>query len=144
MTYLEVGWTCGRVAQSLTNHTWVHYWSQPWTTEQLSGQHQAVLVGFRKPPTAVLKECVTLHPSRYVTAHDEFYQAFPHVSTASNIYCGEKGWIREARKLIFYHTDWYLQYMPTHINNWRGIVHMYSAHPNIEIVLLRWILCKNM
>ena len=33
-----------------------------------------------------------LHTSRYVTEHDQFYLAFPCVSTASNKHWGEKAW----------------------------------------------------
>ena len=50
----------------------------------LSTQHQIVLamfLGFRKPFTAIQKECATpphVQPmSRYITACDQFYQAFP-------------------------------------------------------------------
>ena len=35
-----------------------------------------------------------LHTSRYVTARDQPYQAFPHVSTASDKRWGEKAWVR--------------------------------------------------
>ena len=54
--------------------------------------------------TAIQKECATpphVHPmSRYVTARDQFYQAFPHVSTASDQLWGEKAWVRG------YHNCW--------------------------------------
>jgi len=32
--------------------------------------------------------------SKYITAHDQFYQAFPHISTASDKCWGEKAWVR--------------------------------------------------
>ena len=42
------------------------------------------------------RECATplhVHPtSTYVTARDKFYQAFPHISTASDKRWGEKAW----------------------------------------------------
>ena len=58
---------------------------QPRTTERLNSQYQAVLGQVSRvqkaAPTAVKKECATpphTHPtSRYVTACDKFYQAFP-------------------------------------------------------------------
>ena len=34
-----------------------------------------------------------LHTSRYVIPRDSVYQAFPHVSTASNKHWGEKAWV---------------------------------------------------
>jgi len=34
------------------------------------------------------------HTSRYVSAGIQFYQAFPHVSTASGKRWGEKAWVR--------------------------------------------------
>ena len=67
----------------------------------LSTQHQIVLVmflGFRKPFKAIQKECATpphVHPmSRYITACDQFCQAFPHISTASDKCWSEKAWVR--------------------------------------------------
>jgi len=35
-----------------------------------------------------------IHTSRYVTARDQCYQAFPRVSTASNKHWGEKAWVQ--------------------------------------------------
>ena len=47
-------------------------------------------------PRALQKECATpphVHPtSMYVTTRDEFYQAFPRVSTASDKCWDEKAW----------------------------------------------------
>jgi len=76
---------------------WVHMWRsgtfpekqvsaisyelQSQTTQQLSGQHWVVLGTFPGFFTAVQKQCATpphTHPmSRYITAHDQLYQALP-------------------------------------------------------------------
>ena len=105
----EWHWTCGGMAldvwrngtgrveewhiPSKTTSKWVHYWSRAWNEEWLSAEHQTVLVtflGFRKLLYSATPPHV--HPmSRYIIARDQFFQAFPRVSTASNKCWGEKG-----------------------------------------------------
>ena len=51
------------------------------STEHSASDSLAMFLGFRKPFTAIQKECATpphVQPmSRYITACDQFYQAFP-------------------------------------------------------------------
>ena len=79
-----------------TASKWMHYQSQTWTIEKLSARHQTVLVmllGFRKPlyscTEGICHSWSSTRPgtSLHVT---QFYQAFPHVSTASDKCWGEK------------------------------------------------------
>jgi len=76
----------------------IRYQLQTRTVERLSAQHQTVLVtffGIRK----LLYSCTKVmchsstHPgtSLHVT---QFYQALPHVITASDKCWGEKAWVR--------------------------------------------------
>ena len=76
----------------------VHYWSQTWTVERLSAQHQRVLatfLGFRK----LLYSCTegmchsSTHPGMWLHV-TQLYQAFPHVSTANDECWREKAWVR--------------------------------------------------
>jgi len=50
-------------------------------------------------------ECATpphVHPtSRYTIARDQFYQAFPYVSIASDKHWGEKAWVQGYEQLVF-------------------------------------------
>ena len=69
-----------------TTSKWVHYWSQPPTTEQLRSQHQAVsekFLRFRRPPTAVPKSEAT-SPMSAMPPHVSLYLP-PLLCTASNL-----------------------------------------------------------
>jgi len=75
-----------------TASEWVHDRSQIRTIEQLGTRYQAVLatfLGFRMPLYSCTERVCyssTYHPtSRYVIAHDQFNQTFPHISTASDM-----------------------------------------------------------
>jgi len=76
---------------------WVHYRSQIRTLQWLSVRHQTVLamfLGFRKPlcscTEGMCHSSIRPGTSLHVTP---FYQAFPHVSTASDKCWGEKAWV---------------------------------------------------
>jgi len=73
------------------------YWLQTWTVERLSVRHQTALVmflGFRKPlyscTEGMCHSSICPGTSYHVT---QFYQAFPHISTASDKRWGEKAWV---------------------------------------------------
>ena len=77
MTYLDVGWTCGRVAHSWKSHKCARYRSEPQTMERLSGRHQAVSVPFpwfRRPYHSCKKECVLTYLQLVMEC-----ATFPHV-----------------------------------------------------------------
>ena len=105
--YLEVGWMCWGVQHSWkTASKWVCYWLQTRTVQRLSCQYQTVLetfLGFTSLFIAVQKERATpphIHPmSRYVIVCDQFYQAFPHDTTANN--AGVRRSRYEAKKHIY-------------------------------------------
>ena len=45
--------------------------------------------------SAEQKECATPpHVHQVIIAHDQFYQAFPRVNTASDKHWGKKAWVR--------------------------------------------------
>jgi len=76
----------------------VRYRLQTRTVERLSARHQTVLptfLGFRKPlyscTEGMCHSSTRPGASYHVT---QFYQAFPHVSTASDKRWGEKAWVR--------------------------------------------------
>jgi len=85
----EEGWVFGGVAQKskLIDHE---------MTDQSTWGSPVRFPGFRKLLTAIQKEFGTpsthnyLPTSRYSVAIDEFYQAFPCISTASDKCWGEK------------------------------------------------------
>ena len=119
LTYMNVGWTCGGVTHSRKNCKEVSVLrSQTRTVEQLSARHQIVLATFLEFRKPLYRECATpphIQPmSRYITACDQFYQAFPQVGTASNKRWGEKAWIQgylwpPMKELCWpwWHSGWY-------------------------------------
>ena len=85
-------WMCGKVAHSWKNSKEVNALPrlQTWTVERLSTRHQTVLatfLGSESRFTAVQKVGTSYHMT-------QFYQAFPHVSAASDKHWGEKAWAR--------------------------------------------------
>ena len=90
-------WRSGTLPQ---NHKWVSALPiATWTVEWLSAQHQIVLttfLGFRSHFRAIQMECATsphVHPMSNDTAHDQFYLAFPCISTVTNKHWDEKAWV---------------------------------------------------
>ena len=96
MTYLDIRWTCGGVAYS--------FCTVVKRLPESKKRHQDCLMSSAQScygpclQSLVHWECATalhIHPtSRYVIAHDQFYQAFPSISTASNKRWGEKAWVQ--------------------------------------------------
>ena len=105
--YLDVVWTCGGVAHSF--RTAVKRLSEP------TNCHQDCLVSsaqsFYGPCLRLVVHSLTwgysataphVHPtSRYTIARDQFYQAFPHVSIASDKHWGEKAWVQGYEQWVF-------------------------------------------
>jgi len=100
--YLDVGWTCGGVAHSFCtavsglseskkHHQTVWCWplSHLWSIIVISTTLIYVLAVFCEYATPP-----HVHPiSRYITANIQFYQAFPHVSIASDKSWSKKAWV---------------------------------------------------
>ena len=57
-----------------------------------------------------------LHTSKYITEHDQFYQAFPCVSTASDKHWGEKAWVRGYSAYSSSFTS-----QQSNVTKWRGL-----------------------
>jgi len=89
MTYLDAGWSCGGVAYSYC--TAVKWLSEP-------KKHRQDCLMSRARLLAVFWECATpphVHPmSRYVTAHDQFYQAFSCLVLQATNAGGERAGVR--------------------------------------------------
>ena len=95
MTYIDIEWTCGGMAHSLkTSHvlpiTVTGHWVTEWSTSGSLGKFSQAR---KATPELYRMSGATLphvHSAfMYIPACDEFYQAFPRVSTAS-----DKRWVR--------------------------------------------------
>ena len=89
----------------ITASKWVCYRLQTQTSEWLECSTAGSLGDISRVQKATLqlyrRNVPLLHTPRYVTAHDQFYQAFPHISMeVTNTGVRRPGY--EANKLMFY------------------------------------------
>jgi len=86
--YLDV-WRSGTFPESKQ----VRYWLQA-RTERSTSDSLGNVSWVQKDALQLYRRNVPLlHMSRYVIEHDQYYQAFPHISTASNKHWGETDWV---------------------------------------------------
>ena len=99
MMYLDIGWMRGGVANSQKKtQSVLPTANTDYRMTECSISDNLSDVSWVHKALAVQKDCTTpphIYPTsstRYVIARDQFYQAFPHLSTTSNKRWGEKAW----------------------------------------------------